>query len=113
MMFTDGGKLTAYTKRKFLELVGEINRTRKKFPKAKLVLGRSGGWQMEVRDRDTKALGVNHVVIGECDHVIGDIDNDIESNNSPEFIHVPRRPNLYDITHIQAPATHGLAEVMN
>src|SRR5947208_17087790 len=43
MMFTDGGKLTAYSKQKFLELVGEINRTRKKYPKAKLVLGGSGG----------------------------------------------------------------------
>src|SRR5229473_146677 len=112
MMFTDGGKLTAYTKRKFLELVGEINRTRKKFPKAKLVLGGSGGWQMEVRDRDTKALGVNHVVIGECDHVIGDIYNDIESGNSPEFVHVPRGPKLEDIPDIQGPSTHGLVEVM-
>jgi hypothetical protein len=113
MMFTDGGKLTAYTKRKFLELVGEINRTRKKFPKAKLVLGGSGGWQMEVRDRDTKALGVNHVVIGECDHVIGDIYNDIESNNSPEFIHVPRGPKLEDIPDIQGPSTHGLASLIS
>src|SRR5436853_7476123 len=107
MMFTDGGKLTAYTKRKFLELVGEINKTRKKFPKAKLVLGGSGGWQMEVRDRDTKALGVNHVVIGECDHVIGDIYNDIESNNSTEFIQVPRGSNLDDSTGIQVLSTHG------
>src|SRR5207244_1701383 len=82
-------------------LVGESNKTRKKDPKAKLVLGGSGGWQMEVRDRDTKALGVNHVVIGECDHVIGDIYNDIESNNSPEFIHVPRGPKLEDIPDIQ------------
>src|SRR6266699_169358 len=112
MMFTDGGKLTAYTKRKFLELVGEINRTRKKYPKAKLVLGGSGGWQMEVRDRDTKALGVDHVVIGECDHVIGAIYNDIESNNSPEFIHVPRGPKLEEIPDIQGPSTHGLVEVM-
>src|SRR5437879_4717896 len=67
---------------------------------------------MEVRDRDTKALGVDHVVIGECDHVIGDIYNDIESNNSPEFIHVPRGPKLEDIPDIQGPSTHGLVEVM-
>src|SRR5436853_6927103 len=67
---------------------------------------------MEVRDRDTKALGVNHVVIGECDHVIGDIYNDIESGNSPEFVHVPRRAKLEDIPDNQAPSTHGLVEVM-
>jgi radical SAM superfamily enzyme YgiQ (UPF0313 family) len=112
MMFTDGGKLTAYSKRKFLELVGEINKTRKKFPKAKLVIGGSGAWQMEVRDRDTKALGVDHVVVGECDHVIQDIYNDIESNGAPEFIHVPRGPKLEQIPDILAPTTHGLVEVM-
>ena len=50
MMFTDGGQLTAYTKKKFLELVYEVNRARKRFPKAKLVLGGSGAWQMETKD---------------------------------------------------------------
>src|SRR5207244_11697089 len=94
MMFTDGGKLTAYTKRKFLELVGEINKTRKKYPKAKLVLRGSGGWQMEVRDRDTKALAVNHVVIGGCDHVIGDLYKDIASGNRSALRLVPRGPTL-------------------
>src|SRR5881296_1455053 len=112
MMFTDGGKLTAYSKKKFLELVGQINKTRKKFPKAKLVLGGSGAWQMEVRDRDTKALGVNHVVVGECDHVIQDIYRDIEFNGAPEYIHVPRGPKLEDIPDIVSPTVHGLVEVM-
>src|SRR5438876_11543186 len=112
MMFTDGGKLTAYSKKKFLELVGQINKTRKRFPKAKLVLGGSGAWQMEVRDRDTKALGVNHVVVGECDHVIQDIYQDIEFNGAPEYIHVPRGPKLEDIPDIVSPTVHGLVEVM-
>ncbi len=112
MMFTDGGKLTAYTKKQFLELVGEINRARKRFPKAKLVIGGSGAWQMEVRDKDTRALGTDHVVIGECDHVIGQIFNDIEFNGSPEFIHVPRGPKLEDIPDIAGPTVHGLVEVM-
>src|SRR5437867_12598790 len=112
MMFTDGGKLTAYSKKKFLELVGQINKTRKKFPKAKLVLGGSGAWQMEVRDRDTKALGVNHVVVGECDHVIQEIYRDIEFNGAPEYIHVPRGPKLEDIPDIVSPTVHGLVEVM-
>src|SRR5881296_2848443 len=112
MMFTDGGKLTAYSKKKFLELVGQINKTRKKFPKAKLVLGGSGAWQMEVRDKDTKALGVDHVVVGECDHVIQDIYRDIEFNGAPEYIHVPRGPKLEDIPDIVSPTVHGLVEVM-
>src|SRR5216117_2590998 len=67
---------------------------------------------MEVRDRDTKALGVNHVVVGECDHVIQDIYRDIEFNGAPEYIHVPRGPKLEDIPDIVSPTVHGLVEVM-
>src|SRR5213594_5108497 len=92
MMFTDGGKLTAYSKQKFLELVGQINTARKNFPNAKLVIGGSGAWQMEVREDASKRLGVNHIVMGECDHVIGEIYKNIESNTSPEIIRVPRGP---------------------
>lgn len=112
MMFTDGGRMTAYTKRKFVELVHEIDRAKRRFPKAKLVVGGSGAWQMEVRDDETRALGVDHVVVGECDHVIGQLCNDIEFNGSPEFIHVPRGPKLEDIPDIVAPTVHGLVEVM-
>ncbi len=112
MMFTDGGKMTAYTKKKFVDLVNNINTARKRFPKAKLVVGGSGAWQMEVRDDETRVLGVNHVVVGECDHVIGQLCNDIEFNGSPEFIHVPRGPRLDDIPDIVAPSVHGLVEVM-
>jgi len=112
MMFTDGGRMTAYTKRKFVELVHEIDRAKRRFPKAKLVVGGSGAWQMEVRDDETRALGVDHVVVGECDHIIGQLCNDIEFNGSPEFIHVPRGPKLEDIPDIVAPTVHGLVEVM-
>src|SRR2546428_135376 len=59
-----------------------------------------------------RKYGADEVVAAHRDHVIGDIYNDIESNNSPEFIHVPRGPKLEDIPDIQAPSTHGLVEVM-
>ena len=104
--------MTAYTKKKFVELVGEINRARKRFPKAKLVVGGSGAWQMETKEQETTALGVDHVVVGECDHVIGNIFNDIEFNGSPQFIHVLRGPKLEDIPDIVAPTVHGMIEVM-
>lgn len=112
MMFTNGGKLTAYTKKKFIELVDNINKAREKYPNAKLVVGGSGAWQMEVREDETRRLGVNHLVMGECDHVIGQIYNDIEFNGSPEVIRVPRGPKLEDIPDIVGPSVHGLVEVM-
>src|SRR6058998_2971393 len=107
MMFTNGGKLTAYTKQKFLELVNRINTARKNFPNAKLVIGGSGAWQMEVREDASKRLGVNHIVMGECDHVIGEIYKNIESNASPEIIRVPRGPKLEDIPDIVGPSELG------
>jgi radical SAM superfamily enzyme YgiQ (UPF0313 family) len=112
MMFTNGGKLTAYTKQKFLELVKRINTARRNFPNAKLVIGGSGAWQMEVKEDLSKSLGVNHIVMGECDHVIGEIYKNIESNTSPEIIRVPRGPKLEDIPDIVGPSVHGLVEVM-
>src|SRR6266567_2658741 len=112
MMFTNGGKLTAYTKQKFLELVNRINTARKNFPNAKLVIGGSGAWQMEVREAESRRLGVNHIVMGECDHVIGEIYKNIESNASPEIVRVPRGPKLEDIPDIVGPSVHGLVEVM-
>ena len=87
MMFTDGGKFTAYSKKKFLELTARVNAARKRAPQAKVVIGGSGAWQMEAREKESKQLGVDHVVIGECDHVISQIYGEIESNGSPEFIH--------------------------
>src|SRR5260370_25898820 len=47
MMFTDGGQLTAYTKKKFLELVYEVNQARKRFPKAQLPVAEPGHAQMQ------------------------------------------------------------------
>src|SRR5437588_4209902 len=44
MMFTDGGKLTAYTKRKFLEFDGASNKSRSKNYKEQRVHGRMTDW---------------------------------------------------------------------
>src|SRR6266567_3177123 len=85
------------------KFVNEDTRARKRFPKAKLVLGGSGAWQMETKDEQTRALGVNHTVIGECDHVIQDIYNDIEFNGGPKLEQIPD---------IVGASTHGLVEVM-
>ncbi len=112
MMFTDGGKFTAYSKQKFLELAKRVSAARKRAPNAKFVIGGSGAWQMEARDKESKQLGVDHVVIGECDHVINQIYSEIESNESPEFIHVLRGPRIEDIPDIVNPTVHGLVEVM-
>ncbi len=113
MMFTDGGRFTAYSKQKFLELASRVNRARnKKAPKAKFVIGGSGAWQMEARENDSRNLGVDHVVIGECDHVISQLYSEIESGESPEFIHVLRGPKIEDIPDIIGPSVHGLVEVM-
>src|SRR5438093_12000129 len=52
MMVTGGGKLTAHSKKKFLELAGQITNTPTKFPRAKLDLVWPGARQVDVRDTD-------------------------------------------------------------
>src|SRR2546425_7107622 len=54
MMFTNGGKFTAYSKKKFLELAAMVNAARKRVPKAKFVIGGFGALRKEGTEKKTK-----------------------------------------------------------
>ena len=113
MMFTDGGKLTSYTKYKFISLIRKINAIReRKNLKFKLEVGGPGAWQLEFRERVTESLKIDHVVIGETEHVIADIFRDIESESADKFIHVKTWPSLEQIPDIVNPTFKGMVEVM-
>ncbi|NPA75609.1 MAG: B12-binding domain-containing radical SAM protein [Euryarchaeota archaeon] len=113
MMFTDGGKLTSYTKYKFTSMLRRIRDYRaKKGYKFKIEVGGPGAWQLEARPNITDELKVDHVVIGETDHVIGNIFRDIESGSAEKFIHVKTWPKLEEIPNIINPTFKGMVEVM-
>ncbi|WP_456321647.1 B12-binding domain-containing radical SAM protein [Palaeococcus sp. (in: euryarchaeotes)] len=113
MMFTNGGKWTNYTSVKFRELVEKINvlRERKGY-KFKLVVGGPGAWQVNFRKEEREKLKIDHVIIGEADHIAGDIFRDIESGNADETVYIKSWPRVEEIPTIVAPSYKGLIEVM-
>ncbi len=113
MMFTNGGQWVNYTSVKFRELVTRINRVRElKGLKFKLVVGGPGAWQLDFRRETREKLRIDHVVIGEVDHIAGELFRDIESGTADETIMVRSWPKVEEIPTIVAPSYKGLVEVM-
>jgi len=104
MMFTNGGKWTNYTRFKFFQLVEKINALReRKGYKFKLIIGGPGAWQIDFRKEEREKLKIDHVIIGEADHVAGDIFRDIETGNADETVYIKSWPRVDEIPTIVAP----------
>jgi len=113
LMFTQGGKKTSYSKYLFTSLIKRLRdyRERKGY-KFKIVVGTQAGWQFELKQDLTEKLGIDHVITGEVDHVIGDIFRDIESEGADMFINVKTWPKIEEIPSIVNPTYKGMVEVM-
>ncbi len=113
MMFSYGGRLTPYTKKRFYELMSRINSIRRKGYKFKVVVGGSGAWQFNYADNnELEYLGIDHVIIGETEHVIVDLFKEIEENEMPRLMNIRSWPSIEEIPIIVGASTHGLIEVM-
>ncbi|WP_223211927.1 B12-binding domain-containing radical SAM protein [Thermococcus henrietii] len=113
MMFTNGGQWKNYTSVKFRELVERINAVRERRDlDFKLVVGGPGAWQLEFRREERERLGIDHVVIGEVDHIAGELFREIESGTADETVMVKGWPRVEQIPTIVAPSYKGLVEVM-
>ncbi|MDK2869218.1 MAG: hypothetical protein PWP39_453 [Pyrococcus sp.] len=113
MMFTNGGQWRNYTSVKFRELIGKINEIReKKKLDFKIVVGGPGAWQLEMRREEREKLKIDHVVIGEVEHVICDLVNKIMEGEAEDTIFVKGWPKVEEIPTIVAPSYKGLVEVM-
>ena len=108
LMFTDGGRLTSYTKLKFLRLVDKLKLLRKKYG-FKLVVGGQGSWQLLQFVED---LDIDHLVIGETEHVIGELFRDIESGRLDRVVRIRSFPSIGEIPSIVGPTYKGMVEVM-
>ncbi|HHE75874.1 MAG TPA: radical SAM protein, partial [Candidatus Aciduliprofundum boonei] len=95
LMFTEGGKYTSYSEYMFTSLVKRLRDFRKrKGYKFKIVIGSQAGWQFEIKHELTDELEIDHVVWGECEHVIADIFRDIESGSADIFIKIKDFPGI-------------------
>jgi radical SAM superfamily enzyme YgiQ (UPF0313 family) len=112
MMFTFGGLLTSYSKKKFTELVKTLNGIRvKRGYRYKIVVGGPGSWQLALTGK-WKELGIDHIVVGETDHVINEIFDQIVHGSAPEVIYVKSFPKVEEISTIVNPSYKGMVEVM-
>jgi len=113
LMFTEGGKKTSYSKYLFTSFIRRLRdyRERKGY-KFKIVVGSQAGWQFELKQDLTEELGIDHVIWGETEHVIGDIFRDIENEGADNFIKIKNWPKIEDIPTVVNPTYKGMIEVM-
>ncbi|MCD6411066.1 MAG: radical SAM protein, partial [Thermoplasmata archaeon] len=113
LMFTEGGKKTSYSKYLFTSFIRRLMDFRaKKGYKFKIVVGSQAGWQFELKQDLTEKLGIDHVIWGETEHVIGDVFRDIESGGPDMFIKIKTWPGVEDIPPVINPTFKGMVEVM-
>jgi len=111
MMFTWGGLFTAYSKKKFYDLVRKINLAREG-RSCRLVVGGQGAWQLELRAEEAKRLNIDHLIIGEVDRDAGEIFQRIEASDAPSIVKISRAPKVDEIPSMVGPSVHGIVEVM-
>ncbi|RLI62861.1 MAG: radical SAM protein [Candidatus Asgardarchaeum californiense] len=113
MMFCVGGKYTPYDALEFEALLNRLNEIRQsKGYKFKIVVGGPGAWQLSYKIERARELQIDHIVIGETEHIIDDIFEDIENDDAPEIIHVRNYPKIDQIPEIVGASLQGLVEVM-
>ena len=111
MSFTMGGVLTPYTKAKFLELVRRVQRPNRTY---KVVLGGPGAWHFDYRAEMQEALGIDHIVHGEVDHLVPEIFDRVAHGDSPSVMRFTNAtaPTIDEIPKILGPTMNAMNEVM-
>lgn len=111
MMFTNGGRLTAFSKKKFMDLIKFLveYRRAKRF-QYKIIVGGPGVWQLMISEA-WKEMEIDHIVIGEVDAVASEIITRVESGAADEVIRVNKFPSEAEIPAIIRPSYKGMVEV--
>lgn len=113
LMFTAGGKMTAYTKDRFIKLITSINAIKQaKDLTFKLVVGGPGVWELEYRPQVIEELRIDHTVYGEVEHVIVELLDEINEGGKERNIRTKGFPSVEQILPITGPSMDGLVEVM-
>lgn len=111
MTFTNGGEFEAHTKHEFAKLCASVNATNGHRRGCKVVVGGGGAWQFEHRPRSLDELGIDHVVLGECDRAAPGLFRGLAEQRE-RTIRVKDFPGVEEMPDIVAPSMHGMVEVM-
>ncbi|MEM2883443.1 MAG: radical SAM protein [Nitrososphaerales archaeon] len=112
-LFTWGGPYFSYTMLGFYTIIKKIQSIRERLgSKFKVVVGGGGAWQFENRLEDVRRFKIDHVVLGEVDHIAPTLFEQIENDKLPELVKIRTYPKPEEIVPIVRPSLHGLVEVM-
>ncbi len=112
MMFTEGGRLHSYTEYMFMKMMRNLALLREKGYKFRVVVGGPGAWQLKYDIERTEHLPIDHIVIGEVDHIAGDIFHGVMEGSMDKIIEVKGFPKIDEIPRIVGASYKGLVEVM-
>ncbi|HDJ89927.1 MAG TPA: B12-binding domain-containing radical SAM protein [Thermoprotei archaeon] len=79
-------------------------------PRIKVIVGGAGSWQL-IRKNVMEKYGVDHVVIGEGESIIGDLIHRILNGENVEKIVRGSLSSIDEIPIIRRPAIHGIVEI--
>jgi len=111
MTFTYGGLYTPYTKAMFLDAVRRAARPGRRY---RIVVGGPGVWQFDVRPGVQEALGIDHIVHGESEHLVYSLFQRVAAGAAdPVTRHANRdAPRIDQMPRILKPTINSMVEVM-
>ena len=113
MMFTLGRRYMSYDELEFRRFITKLNVIRKRRGlKFKIIVGGPGAWQLEYMLDESRRLGIDHIIIGEVEHVINDVFEQVALNDAPEIIRVTTFPSPNEIPPIVHASIGGIVEAM-
>ncbi|NLW51449.1 MAG: hypothetical protein GXY85_11510 [Candidatus Brocadiaceae bacterium] len=109
--------MTAFTggvsepSRSFRAFMRRLARLRRRAPRAKVVAGGPGAWQLAADAGAREAAGVDHVVLGYCEGNVAELFRRVAGGERPAAVLDGRGVAAADIPPIRRPALLGAAEV--
>lgn len=114
LMFTGAGTMTAYTAKRFSQLMLALNKIRdKNHFSFKIIAGGPGVWELKMREEKVKEFKIDFVVEGETEQVITNLfERIVNGEEQKQFIQIKSFPRIEEIPVIENAAASGLIEVM-
>ena len=104
-----GGEI--YVGRWFRRVARQIQRLRLKSPRAKVVMGGAGAWQLAQDDAARAALGIDHVITGYCEGNVGQLLSKITEEDSLPPVLAGVNACVEDIPPLLGPTVMGGVEI--
>lgn len=104
-----GGEI--YVGRWFRRLAQQIQHLRRQAPRAKVIMGGAGAWQLAQDATARTTLGIDHVITGYCEGNVGELFTSLMEDNSLPSILAGANGRIEDIPRLLGPTIMGGVEI--